>query len=194
MKSTSSKVNSETLGNVNVIKTKTASKTFAATTSPHQQTNLSKTKPEKLLSKCAACTEDHPLWKCPTFRKKTPTERAKLVAQAKLCFSFFQPDHSFRQCPQLRKCTKEGCGSTHNTFLHGSEGVFKKQPQPGNQANTRTPGCIGTTATCGQSVECLDLLSVTDVKGLIQVTEVELKLSSDKSEKVFALCDSACIF
>ena len=191
MKSSSSKPKAETLENGNVIKTKTASKTFAATASSTQQTGFSKTKPDKPASKCVVCTEKHPLWKCPTFRKKTPTERAKLVAQNKLCFSCFQPDHSFRQCPQPRKCTKEGCGSTHNTFLHGAERVFKKQPEPRNQENTKTSGCIGNTNSSGKTVESSSLPAVSDIKGLLQVTEVELQ-SHDKSEKVFALCDSAC--
>ena len=59
MKSSSSKPKAETLENGNVIKTKTASKMFAATASSTQQTGFSKTKPDKT----CACTEKHPLWK-----------------------------------------------------------------------------------------------------------------------------------
>ena len=65
------------------------------------------------------------------------------------------------------------------------------QSQPGNQADTKSPDCIGTATTSGQSVKSSNLPSVTDVKGLLQVTEVELR-SPDKSENIFALCDSAC--
>ena len=60
--------------------TKTTSEVFAATTS----TNQVKSKPEKMSTNGVACQEKYPLWKFPVFRMKTPTERAKLVAENKL--------------------------------------------------------------------------------------------------------------
>ena len=108
-------------------KTKTISKVFASTASSSQQSSNSKGKLEQLPN-CVACKDKHPLWRCPVFGKKTPTEKARIVADNKLCFSCFQPNHSFRQCPQPRKCTKDACGSSHKTFLHGDEWIFTKIP------------------------------------------------------------------
>ena len=58
--------------------------------------------------------------------------------------------------------------------------------------NSETSTCIGTTKINEQADESSCLPSVTDVKGLLQITEVEL-LSNENSEKMLALCDSAYI-
>ena len=70
MKTTSGKVKGDENVSNTAIKTKTTSKVFAATTS----TNQVKSKPENMPKNCVACKEKHPLWRCPVFRKKTPTE------------------------------------------------------------------------------------------------------------------------
>ena len=190
MKSLPNKAKPEESNNVTVTKTKTASKVFAATTSS-QQSASAKAKSDKPPNTCVACKEKHPLWRCPAFRAKTPTERAKLVADNKLCFSCFNQNHPFRQCPQPRKCTKDGCGSSHNTFLHGADRKFAKKATNVNKDKTETSGCIGTSMNNERSDESSGMPSVADVKGLLQVTEVEL-LANGKCEKVLALCDSAC--
>ena len=189
MKTASGKPKSDENPQPSVNKTKTTSKVFAATTSINQQNNTSKPKPDK--PNCVACKEKHPLWRCPVFRKKTPTERAKLVADNKLCFSCFNTNHSFRQCPQPRKCTKEGCESTHNTFLHGADRIFPNKNQVTKPRNPESSTCVGATKISEQLETSSGLPSVTDVKGLLQITEVELH-STAASEKVLALCDSAC--
>ena len=171
-------------------RTKTVSKVFASTASSSQQSSNSKSKVEQL-SNCAACKDKHPLWRCPIFRKKTLIERAKLVAENKLCFSCFKPNHTFRQCPQPRKCTRDACGSSHNTFLHGAERTFTKNAVSNGKVKLETSGCIGTSINNEKPEENSGMPSVTDVKGLLQVTEVELQ-AHGKSEKVLALCDSAC--
>ena len=191
MKTASGKPQSYENPQPSVNKTKTTSKVFAATTSTNQQSTSSKPKSDKLPINCAVCKEKHPLWKCPVFRKKTPTERAKLVADNKLCFSCFNANHSFRQCPQPRKCSKEGCESTHNTFLHGADRIFPSKNQVTKQRSPETSTCIGTTKIKEQVKESSGLASVTNVKGLLQITEVELH-SAGESKKVLALCVSAC--
>ena len=118
MKATSSKPKTDDVTASTVTKTKTGTKVFAATTS-NQDTTGTKPRKEK---RCVACKESHPLWRCPVFRRKTPTERTKLAAESKLCFSCLNEGHTFRQCPQPRKCTKEGCSSSHNIlFTAGKE-------------------------------------------------------------------------
>ena len=124
------------------------------------------------------------------FRKKTPTERAKLVADNKHRFSCFRPNHSFRQCPQRRKCSEESCESSHNTFLHGAERSFQRKSETPNRKNPETSTYIRTTRMNNQVAESSGIPSV-DVKGLLQITEVGIQ-SNDQLEKVLALCDSAC--
>ena len=65
-------------------KTTTTTKVFAATTSTNRANAQVKSKPRNMPPNCVACKEKHPLWRCPVFRNKTPTERAKLVADHKL--------------------------------------------------------------------------------------------------------------
>ena len=112
--------------NANVTRTKTGTKVFASTSSAQQQSVLASKQIKQPIT-CIACKEKHPLWRCNVFREKTPTQRTKLVAEHKLCFSCLTGQHSFRRCPQPRKCTKEGCSSTHNTLLHGSERISPRK-------------------------------------------------------------------
>ena len=63
----------------------------------------------------------HLLLCCPVFREKNPTQRTKLFAENRLCFSFLNEQHSFCKGPKPRNCSKQGCSITENTLLHGSE-------------------------------------------------------------------------
>ena len=67
---------------------------------------------------------------------KTPTQRAKLTAENKLCFSCLQGTHAFRQCPRAKKCTKQGCTSTHSVLHHGAERVYPSQNPDKNDSHT----------------------------------------------------------
>ena len=166
-------------------------KFFAATSSINKRKPNTKQKSDNLPTNCVACKQIHPLWKFQLFRRKTPSERAKLVVENKLCSSCLNADHSFRQYPQPCKCTKEGCGSCHNTYLHGVDRIF---PQKYHTSSKRYPGtstCIGTTKLKDQVKKSSGLASVPTVKALLQNTEVELH-SVEGSNKVLALCDSAC--
>ena len=126
-KAASSKSRSEEVPVTTVTKTKTGTKVFAATTSI-QGNAVTKVKSEK---QCLACKDSHPLWRCRVFRQKTPTERTKLATESKLCFSCLNERHSIRQCPQPRKCTEDGCSSSHNTLFHGYDRIFS-QKSPGD--------------------------------------------------------------
>ena len=94
-----------------------------------------------------------------------------------------------RQCPQPRKCTKEGCSSSHNNLLHGSERIFpQKVSGEENKGSTGTSTKVSHKSTGSESS---GMPSVSDVKGLLQITEVELE-SLSCSGKALVLCDSAC--
>ena len=133
MKAASSKPRSEEVPVTTVTKTKTGTKVFAATTS-NQGNTVTKVKSEK---QCVACKDSHPLWRCRVFRQKTPTERTKLAAESKLCFSCLNEGHSFRQCQQPKKRAKDDCSSSHNTLLHGSDRIFP-QKSPGDAKNSQS--------------------------------------------------------
>ena len=99
-----------------VTRTKTGAKVFAAASSS-ASSNGTGTKPSRVQPNCIVCKDNHPLWRCRVFLDKTPTDRAKIVAENKLCFSCLKGNHSFRQCPQPRKCNKDGCNSSHNAHV-----------------------------------------------------------------------------
>ena len=69
-----------------VTKTKTASKVFASNS---QQRDTKKQIPSSSTNayfRCIVCKGNHRLWECRVFKEKTPTQRAKLVADNKLFF------------------------------------------------------------------------------------------------------------
>ena len=119
MKATSNKPRTEDVPVTTITKNRTGTKSFAATTST-QVNAVAKGKKEK---QCVVCKESHPLWRCTVFRQKTPIEKTKLAAESKLCCE----GHSFRQCPQPNECTKDGCRSSHNPLLHGSDSFFAQK-------------------------------------------------------------------
>ena len=172
-----------------VTKTRTGTKVFASATSSAPSTDR-KSKPNPDQTKCVLCKEVHPLWRCRVFLTKSPTERARVAADNKLCFSCLKGNHPFRQCPAPRKCSKDGCSSSHNTLIHGADRVFpdKRSPKPTNNQATASQSLNVTETKTGESS---GVCSVTDVKGLLQIVEVEVH-TTNTSLRVLALCDSAC--
>ena len=175
MKATSSKTKTDDNTASTVTKTKTGTKVCAATTS-NQDTTGTKTSTENY---CVACKQSHPLWRCPAFRRKTPTKRTKLAAESKLCFSCLNEGHAFRQCSQPRKCSNEGCSSSHKNLLHGSERIFpQKTSGAENKDNKITSSRSTKVSQKSTGSENSGMPSVSDVKSLLQITEVELKSPS----------------
>ena len=157
-----------------VTKTQTASKVFASNS---QQRDTKKQVPSSstnTYSRCIVCKGNHRLWECRVFKEKTPTQRAKLVADNKLCFSCLRDKHTFRQCPQPRKCRAEGCNSSHNTLLHGADRVFptKQSTNSNTTQPSKNTGQSKATTSQQSSNKTTTMSSVTDVKGLLQLTEL----------------------
>ena len=177
-----------------VTKTKKASKVFASNSQQRETKKQMPPSSTNTYSRCIVCKGNHRLWECRVFKEKTPTQRAKLVADNKLCFSCSRDKHTFRQCPQPRKCRAEGCNSSHNTLLHGADRVFPAK-QSTNSNTIQPSGNTGQSkATTSQqpSNKTPTMSSVTDVKGLLQVTELQLVNSSGVDTKALVLCDTAC--
>ena len=134
------------------------------------------------------------MWECRVFEEKTPTQRAKVVAEAKLCVSCLRDKHIFMQCPIPRKCRKDGCNSSHNILLHGTERVSPAKPSTNNIIDTLKLNAGTSRPSTGQQQpgKTTTLSSVTNVKGLLQVTELKLTNSSGTSTTALVLCDTGC--
>ena len=194
MKQTSSKARTEDNTN-SVVKTKVASRTFAANTQSKGTQRPASTSATPPIPRCIVCKGNHRIWECRVFKEKSPTQRAKVVVEAKLCFSCLREKHMFRQCPNPRKCRKDGCNSSHNTLLHGAERVYpSKSPSNNNNNNSNSNASANQSKlpSVQSSSKTTTLSSVSNVKGLLQVTELQLKSSSGKDTTALVLCDTAC--
>ena len=87
---------------------------------------------------CILGKGSHVLWNSAVFKEKNATQRAKYVAEQKLCYACLNGNHSFRQCSTAKKCPKPECDSTHNVLLHGAERIFprKENSKVSNKAGT----------------------------------------------------------
>ena len=122
----------------------------------------------------------------------SPTQRAKVVAEATLCFSCFREKHMFRRCPNPRKCRKDGCNSSHNTLLNEAERVYPSKSPSNNNSNSNAGANQSKLSSAQSSIKTTTLSSVSNVKGLLQVTELQLNSSSGKDTTALVLCDTAC--
>ena len=71
---------------------------------------------------CPLCPAKHPLYKCPTFLKKSIRNRHASVKQLKVCFHCLAGLHLARDCT-FRKdvlCQLDGCERYHHPLLHMS--------------------------------------------------------------------------
>ena len=99
----------------------------------------------------------------------------------------------FRQCPNPRKRRKDGCNSSHNTLLHGAERVYSsKSPSNNNNSNSKAGASQNKLSSVQSSSKTTTLSSVSNVKGLLQVTELQLKSSSGNDTTALVLCNTAC--
>ena len=103
MKNTATKARTEDTIN-SVTRSKVASKAFAANKQHKSNLKPQQRSPLTSISSCIVCKGSHRLWECRVFQEKTHTQRAKVVDEAKLCFSCLHDKHMFRQCPSPRKC------------------------------------------------------------------------------------------
>nr|XP_029722598.1 uncharacterized protein LOC115263500 [Aedes albopictus] len=61
------------------------------------------------------CSTPHPLFMCPKFTERHPSERIDTLRTLGLCFNCMRSNHMANVC-QARCCQK--CGAKHNTMLH----------------------------------------------------------------------------
>ena len=134
------------------------------------------------------------MWECRVFNEKTPTHRAKAVAEAKLCFSCLRDNHKFTQCTSPRKFRKDGCNSSYNTLIRGAEKLSPAKPSTNNNIINSKLNAVTSRPPTGQQQpnKTTTLSSVTDVKSLLQVTESKLTNSSGTNTTALVLCNIAC--
>ena len=116
---------------ISATETKGSSKVFAGNANAKQQisSKTSQNAKNNPLA-CVLCKCQHPIGEKRLFLHSifkgeiSPTQRTKLATEIQLCFLCLKGNHSFRICPHQPKCTHEGCRSTHNTLLNGTESVF----------------------------------------------------------------------
>ena len=180
-------------------KSKTTSNVFASSSKITDAKTKTQTPRPIKDEPCPHCKANHPLWRCPKFTSENPTQRTRIVAENRLCFSCLKGSHQFRSCPNPRKCNHSGCTSSHNSLLHGADRIFpRNNPKKGSKANNTPPTQSSSSVTVGGKNELptqsssSSFPSVSDVKGHLQVKQVELISPTDEKTKVFALCDPAC--
>ena len=100
----------------------------------------------------------------------------------------------FRHRKSPRKCRKECCNSSHNSLLHGAERVFPAEPSTNNNINSSKSNADTSRPATGQQQrsKTTTLSSVTDVKGLLQVTELKLTNSFGTNTTALVLFNTAC--
>ena len=96
--------------------------------------------------------------------------------------------------PSTEKVPSRGCNSSYNTLLHGADRVFpaKRSTNPNTIQPCGNTGQSKATNSQQPSNKTTTLSTVTDVKGLLQVTELHLVNSSGVDTKALVLCDTAC--
>ena len=87
MKQTSSKARTEDNTN-SVVKTKVVSRTFAANTQSKGTQRPVLTSATPPTPRCSVCNGKHRIRECRVFKEKPPTQRANVVAEAKLFLIF----------------------------------------------------------------------------------------------------------
>ena len=68
--------------------------------------------------KCPSCSQNHRLFQCPDFRKKTLEERLEFVRKKGLCNNCFARGHLAKTCEMPSFCRVKDCNFKHSMFLH----------------------------------------------------------------------------
>ena len=67
---------------------------------------------------CDVCQEQHPVWRCDTFKKLTIDKRKEAVVKHKLCINCLMSGHNVINCVKQAFCRVSDCTAKHNKLLH----------------------------------------------------------------------------
>ena len=138
---------------------------------------------------CVLCKGSHSLWNCAVFKEKNATQRAKYVAEQKLCFACLNGNHKFRQFSRGKKCPKPECDSTHHVFLHGAEKIFPRKENLNVSEKAGTNKSKENTNTSTHTAVS-DVHDIESSKGLLPISTFGVSLDVT-SLLTSVLCDSA---
>ena len=93
---------------------------------------------------CPMCTEEHPVWKCPTFKSLDVSKRWDAARKHKLCFRCLSSRHRGSDCKRSKPCEIDGCTRNHSRLLH--EGETRGLPAPVPADETVEPDEYSNTA------------------------------------------------
>ena len=149
-------------------------------------TTLATTKKEE---RCFMCNNPHRLYRCESFKSKTPKERNEFVKANKICFNCLSStEHNYKNCKCSVRCQVPGCGKAHHSMLHFPESNDSKrretsQPETkqavNNSVNTSAPSHTSTTGTNLT-------VAVDDQDIMLQVLPV--KIVNDESDVITTYC------
>ena len=118
----------------------------------------------KSAPRCTVCQENHLLFLCTKYQKKTPQQRYQLVTNEKRCLNCLGFNHMAANCYSKKICNT--CQRKHHTTLHGGfpprtvaddgaaeqRGAEQHQPDGQTSAQSTSGGqSAGRTGTSGQS-------------------------------------------
>ena len=123
--------------------------------------------------------------------KREPNNRIRIVAEKRLCFFCLKWWHQFKIWPNpKKKCEHSGCTSSHSSLLQGADRIFprnnlKKGSNANNAPTTQSSSSVrgGVKNKLPSQSSLSSYPSVSYVKGLLQVKQVERIIPTDEITK-----------
>ena len=116
-----------------------------------QSNHLDSERDQKL--SCWVCQKPHKIWQCEDFKRKSLTERRKIVNEKKCCYNCLSLKHSVRECKSrvsCRHCKRRHHSSLHDPNYNGSNETPEVESNYGT-SNTHTYlQVIPTTVSNGE--------------------------------------------
>ncbi|XP_077972226.1 uncharacterized protein LOC144427227 [Styela clava] len=76
---------------------------------------------------------DHPLYRCATFKQYDLQHRRDFIRENNLCFNCMRSGHIVKECPSQKRCQADGCTRKHHTLLQQNEMPTRpRSPVTGN--------------------------------------------------------------
>lgn len=147
---------------------------------------------------CGHCKEDHPIYRCSTFRDLSVPERKSVATKANLCYNCLKARHRVSDCESKTLCKVQGCGRKHHSLLHDS-GTRSNQGQVKKEESSQclpvapsVPAGGPATAPAQQSSAVSLCANVGGAKHqvLLSTAEVMVIGQADSTVKCRALLDS----
>ena len=74
---------------------------------------------------CAACNNNHPIYRCKDYLAMSPDQRISLVKTARLCVNCLRPGHGYTTCTST-PCRIASCNKKHHSTLHENPRLFRR--------------------------------------------------------------------